>query len=228
MTAVVPPRVGSPNNGGPARGRVYEWLRDEIIRGSIEAGRFLDEHWVSAAVGVSRTPVREAFHQLEAERFITLLPRRGAQVRTVTSRELEEVYQSRQLIEGHSLGVICAVKREIPDELLSILEELEAASAAQDWFAVSSLDRSFHRSIVALAENSVLLELYDTLRSRQQRVAVRAMVARPERVETINKQHRDLLDALRKHDAETGMKLLRQHLMPVPEVTSTLPAEEKS
>ena len=93
---------------GPARDRVYVWLRDEIIRGSIEGGRFLDELWVSGTMGVSRTPVREAFHRLAAEKFITLLPRKGAQVRTVTARELEEVYQSRQLIEGHAVTVLCA------------------------------------------------------------------------------------------------------------------------
>src|SRR5882762_11343264 len=95
---------------GPARDQVYAWLRDAIITGEIEGGRFLDEHWVSGMVGVSRTPVREAFHRLAAERFISLLPRKGAQDRMVTARELEEVYQTRRLIEGHAITALCTTR----------------------------------------------------------------------------------------------------------------------
>ena len=215
-----------PVHAGPARIRVYEWLRDEIIRGSIEAGRFLDEQWVCDAVGVSRTPVREAFHQLAAERFISLLPRKGAQVRTVTARELEEVYRTRLLIEGHALTVMCSLERRVPVEMLGLIEQMEQASDALDWFTVSFLDRRFHRAIVAAAENTVLTELYDTLRSRQQRVAVRALTARPERVETINKQHRAIADAISRHDAESGLRLLELHLRPLSEITSALPTDE--
>jgi DNA-binding GntR family transcriptional regulator len=225
MTAIVPPPPAVLNNSGPARVRVYEWLRDEIIRGSVEAGRFLDEQWVSDAVGVSRTPVREAFHQLAAERFITLLPRKGAQVRTVTSRELEEVYQTRLLIEGHALSIMCSLKRPVPDEVYTLMDQMEAAGEARDWFTVSFLDRRFHRAMVAEAGNTVLLELYDTLRSRQQRVAVRALTARPERIGTIDKQHRAIVDAVASHDAATGLELLKLHLRPISEVTSALAAE---
>ncbi|ALV42348.1 GntR family transcriptional regulator [Pseudarthrobacter sulfonivorans] len=218
--------VPPPTQAGPARIRVYEWLRDEIIRGSIEAGRFLDEQWVSEAVGVSRTPVREAFHQLAAERFISLLPRKGAQVRTVTSRELEEVYRTRLLIEGHALSVMCALERRVPVEMFGLIEQMEEAGDALDWFTVSYLDRRFHRAMVAAADNTVLTELYDTLRSRQQRVAVRALTARPERVEIINKQHRAIVDALSKHDAAAALQLLELHLRPISEITSVLPTDD--
>ena len=164
---------------GPARDRVYVWLRDEIIRGSIEGGRFLDELWVSGTMGVSRTPVREAFHRLAAEKFITLLPRKGAQVRTVTARELEEVYQSRQLIEGHAVTVLCARGFGAPTSMIELIEPMEAAGRERDWFEVSGLDRQFHLAMVRAAQNSVLTELYESLRSRQQRVAVRALNVGP-------------------------------------------------
>jgi len=64
------------------------------------------------------------------------------------------------------------------------------------------------------------------LRSRQQRVAVRALTARPERVETINKQHRAIADAISRHDAESGLRLLELHLRPLSEITSALPTDE--
>jgi len=207
----------------PAREKVYTWLRDGILSGTIESGRFLDEHWVSGIVGVSRTPVREAFHRLAAERFIDLLPRKGAQVTTVTARELEEVYQSRRLIEGHAISAVCAAGLGVPPELVDLPGRMEAAGDARDWFAVSDLDRSFHRAIVEAAGNSVLTELYDTLRSRQQRVAIAAVRARPDRLPAINAEHRELVAAMDRHDGAGAVELLYRHLRPVPEVLSELP-----
>ncbi|MER6670066.1 GntR family transcriptional regulator [Amycolatopsis japonica] len=211
--------------GGPARERVYTWLRDGIISGELEGGRFLDEMWVSGVVGVSRTPVREAFHRLAAERFISLLPRKGAQVRTVTARELEEVYQSRRLIEGHAIATLCANRAGAPVELPELIEAMASSGAERDWFAVSGFDRRFHRAIVNAAGNTVLTELYDTLRSRQQRVTVRALEARPERLTVINEEHRALVAALSDHDAKEASRLLEEHLRPVSEVMSVLPQE---
>ncbi|MBE1574528.1 GntR family transcriptional regulator [Amycolatopsis roodepoortensis] len=211
--------------GGPARERVYTWLRDGIISGELEGGRFLDEMWVSGVVGVSRTPVREAFHRLAAERFISLLPRKGAQVRTVTARELEEVYQSRRLIEGHAIAALCANRAGAPAELPELIEAMVSSGAERDWFAVSGFDRRFHRAIVNAAGNTVLTELYDTLRSRQQRVTVRALEARPERLTVINEEHRALVAALNAHDVKEASRLLEEHLRPVSEVMSALPQE---
>ncbi|MEV0070307.1 MULTISPECIES: GntR family transcriptional regulator [unclassified Amycolatopsis] len=221
MTTTAPGPVPV-EGGGPARDRVYAWLRDGIISGALEGGRFLDELWVSGVVGVSRTPVREAFHRLEAERFISLLPRKGAQVRTVTARELEEVYQSRRLIEGHAITEVCAAGAGAPAEMAGLIEDMGHAGAERDWFAVSGLDRRFHRAIVNAAGNTVLTELYDTLRSRQQRVAVRALEARPERLSIIDAEHRQLVAALDEGDTETALRILNQHLRPVSEVVSAL------
>ena len=201
---------------------------DEIIRGSIEGGRFLDELWVSGTMGVSRTPVREAFHRLAAEKFITLLPRKGAQVRTVTARELEEVYQSRQLIEGHAVTVLCARGFGAPTSMIELIEPMEAAGRERDWFEVSGLDRQFHLAMVRAAQNSVLTELYESLRSRrQQRVAVRAL-----NVGTAPPRHDQCpstapwLRALDESDADKALEILAAHLRPVPEVLALLPADQ--
>jgi len=208
--------------GQPARDRVYQWVRDEIIRGTLPAGRFLDEVWVSELVGTSRTPVREAFHRLNSERFIDLLPRRGAQVRSVTSRELEEVYTSRRLIEGHAARALCLDGSGAPEALDALATQMEDAGRQQDWFAVARLDRAFHRSIVDAHGNSVLTELYDALQSRQQRVAVRALQIRPQRVPEIDRQHRAIIDALAHNDVDGVAALLDEHLRPIPEITAAL------
>lgn len=212
--------------GGPApqsaRDRVYEWVRDEIIKGTLAPGRFLDEVWISELVGTSRTPVREAFHRLNSERFIDLLPRRGAQVRSVTARELEEVYASRRLIEGHAARELCLADAGAPRQLDELAGQMEDAGREQDWFAVARLDRRFHRTIVDAHGNSILTELYDALRSRQQRVAVRALQIRPQRVPEIDRQHRAIIDALARNDVDGVATLLDEHLRPIPEITAVL------
>ena len=223
MIASTPSLLATPASPRPAREKVYEWLRDAILSGTIEPGRFLDEQWVSMSVGVSRTPVREAFHQLAAERFIALLPRKGAQVTSVTARELKEVYQSRRLIEGHAIASICAAGTGAPASMAELIEPMETAGKDADWFAVSGLARSFHRAMVVAAGNSVLTELYDTLRSRQQRVAVIATRARPDRIPVIDAEHRELVALLNQGDESGAMKLLNLHLRPVPEVLAELP-----
>lgn len=205
-----------------ARDRVYQWVRDEIIKGTLPPGRFLDEVWVSELVGTSRTPVREAFHRLNSEKFIDLLPRRGAQVRSVTSRELEEVYASRRLIEGHSARELCLSESGAPQPLDGLAQRMEDAGQEQDWFSVARLDRAFHRAIVDAHGNSILTELYDALRSRQQRVAVRALQIRPQRVPEIDRQHRAIIDALARNDVDGVAVLLDEHLRPIPEITAAL------
>ncbi|GAB5894628.1 GntR family transcriptional regulator [Mycolicibacterium mageritense] len=205
-----------------ARDRVYEWVRDEIIKGTLPGGRFLDEVWVSESVGTSRTPVREAFHRLNSEKFIDLLPRRGAQVRSVTSREMEEVYASRRLIEGHAASALCSAEAGAPPDLETLAGQMEEAGRAEDWFTVARLDRTFHRTIVDAHGNSVLTELYDALRSRQQRVAVRAMQIRPQRLPEIDRQHRAIIAALAHNSVDEVIAILNEHLRPIPEITAAL------
>lgn len=214
--------VSEPSSNQSARDRAYEWVRDQIISGTLPAGRFLDEAWISESVGTSRTPVREAFHRLNSERFIDLLPRRGAQVRSVTTRELEEVYASRRLIEGHAARALCTVGAGAPVKLPALATAMEDAGREQDWFTVAKLDREFHRAIVDAHGNSVLVELYDALRSRQQRVAVRALQIRPQRVPEIDAQHRAIVAALADNDTELVTTLLNEHLRPIPEILAAL------
>ncbi|MEC3981773.1 FCD domain-containing protein [Amycolatopsis sp. H20-H5] len=79
--------------------------------------------------------------------------------------------------------------------------------------------------MVNAAGNSVLTELYDTLRSRQQRVAVRALEARPERLPVIDAEHCALVAALERNDEPEATRILHQHLRPVSEVVSVLSNE---
>ncbi len=204
-----------------ARDRAYAYIRDSILRRTIKAGAFLEEEQVSTAIGVSRTPVREAFHRLAAERWLELVPRRGAMVRQVTAQELVDVYEARRIIEGHAVRLLCGAQRGVPALSYALLNAMNAEGAGAIEQHVR-LDQQFHRSIVATLGNVVLIEMYDSLRARQQLVALSAFAADPGRLHTILNEHRALLNALAKYDVAAAQAVLLVHLQPLAEILDRL------
>ncbi len=219
---VMTPVMAQEAEGRPARERVYAYVREQILRGVYAGGSFVEEEQISSAMGVSRTPVREAFHRLEAERFIDLLPRRGALVRQVTAQELADLYETRRMIEGYAVARICREHIVLPDSMEAVLAQIDAL-ADSDHFARVELNREFHFVMVRALGNEVLSELYQSLGARQQRVAMRALGADPGRTEKIRREHRDFLAALRDHDEFRARAVLEEHLRPVVGVLSRLP-----
>lgn len=211
-----------------ARDQAYQWAKEAILGARFPEGSFLEEKVVSDEAGVSRTPVREAFHRLAAEGFIDLLPRRGAQVRSVTATELFETYEMRQVLEIHGFKILCDKRAELPSGLyehLDLMEDQEqlARCWAGDREAIAQhakMDFLFHASFVEATGNSVLIDLFRSLQSRHQRIAVSAVSLRPGRLEVIHPEHRNLLNALSVHDFETAASTLRGHLNPDERVIS--------
>jgi DNA-binding GntR family transcriptional regulator len=206
----------------PARDRVYLYVREQILRGRFAGGSFIEEEQISTALAMSRTPVREAFHRLQAERFIDLLPRRGAQVRQVTAQELADLYETRRMIEGYAVGRICREEIALPAEMEAILERIDDF-AERDFFARVELNRRFHFTMIAALGNEVLSDLYRSLDARQQRVAMTALSVDPNRIARIRAEHLALLAALRCWDEPKALAILEQHLRPVMGVVSRLP-----
>ncbi|MEU0491434.1 GntR family transcriptional regulator [Nocardiopsis changdeensis] len=217
------------NSGNPgtvrrsARERAYEWIGEAILSGRYAEGQFLDEVALAGEVGTSRTPVREALHRLQAESFVELVPRRGAQVRVVTSTEMKEIYQARFVIESHAATEICRHRRGAPADARGLIEAMEAAGRERDWNTMARLDQAFHGSIVRHRGNAVLAEMYEAMRPRQVRLSVRTITEAPERLDTIEREHRMIADRLAEHDGEAAVAVLATHLREVPEVVRAFP-----
>ena len=205
----------------PARERVYDLLTDAILRGCYASGEVLQEDVVCRDAGVSRTPVREAFRRLEAERFIELIPRKGARVRPVTAREMLELYETRRLIEGFAIDGICSGGRPLPPALGELAAWMRAL-CDRDLHAHVEHDRLFHRTLVASTQNEILTEAYDGLRSRQQQVALAALRADPMRLPVILDEHERLVEALAARDGPRARGILAAHLAPVGHVVARL------
>ena len=205
-----------PNASTPAAERAYEWVKRAIIEGDIAESEMLSEAVIASELGMSRTPMREAFLRLEVEGFLKLYPKRGALVVPISPREIREVYEARLLVDAHSARHICALpaaeRAVIADCLDATIAEQDAALNAGDMRTYTHLDARFHQTIMDNGGNSLLAHLGHTLRERQQRFTATAIGRNVERARGFVAQHRLLAEALRHGNYSTYLTELEDHL----------------
>ena len=89
------------------REKILEHIRDAIISGSLKAGSRVSEPELAERYGISRTPIREAFRQLESEGYLTVIPRRGAVVSEFSQKDVEDFYAIKSILEGYAARQAC-------------------------------------------------------------------------------------------------------------------------
>ena len=187
-----PQHVGS--RPPSAQDVTYAWLKKHISELSPEGGVFLSESEVAQAAGTSRTPVREALLRLETEGLLTIVPKKGAYVPPISDREIEAVMQARALVEDWCIRRIVPVEPSFVARLEDMVAEQEAL--IDDPVAFIDQDRAFHGALVRQAGNPVLAEFYESLRERQIRMGVRAVVTGENRARKVLEEHSALVRAL--------------------------------
>src|SRR5512139_71523 len=127
-------RAASPIVLKPLREQVYDHLRRLMARGELRPGGYLDLDALEARLGVSRTPLRDALLQLESEGFVTILPRRGVQVRALTRDDVRHLYEIVGALEGAALlAAFPRLGRGEAATLRRLNREMRAAVEAGDF-----------------------------------------------------------------------------------------------
>jgi DNA-binding GntR family transcriptional regulator len=196
----------------PAARRAYDHVKERLLAGAYEDGELLSEGTIAQELGISRTPVREALLQLQSEHLLTLYPKRGALVTPVSGREVAELFESRLLLERHCLRAALPPAPGLLAALEAELARQRELLAHADFAGFVTADREFHRLWVAAAGNRILLDLYDRLRDRQQRVTATMIATDERRPHELVAEHERIRDALRDGDAEAADVALTQHL----------------
>ncbi|HEX2154623.1 MAG TPA: GntR family transcriptional regulator [Acidimicrobiia bacterium] len=185
---------------------VAEALKKMIEDGDIQPGSFLRQRDVAEMLGVSPTPVREAFRRLEGEGYIITEPHRASVVVRSENSRLYENAQIRAALE--SLGASLAAPLVTP-EVLSDLEEMNRQLAeSTDLEVARKANRDFHFRIYELTESPVLLA--------QLKLLWRTLGTGPHVPRTIAdsvKQHQAIIDALRDGDGEEAAAATRHHIL---------------
>jgi DNA-binding GntR family transcriptional regulator len=195
-----------------SKDRAYVFTKQRVLDATYAGGHLLTEGEVAEALGMSRTPVREAFLRLEGEGLLRLYPKRGALVVPVSVQEVEAVMETRALVERFAVAKAIAREADITGAMRDAIARQERHAEAGDLDAFVAADREFHTVLVAAAGNEIVLALYDSLRDRQQRMGIAALRREPRRLGQILDEHRGLTDAIEAGDVETTLELLDVHL----------------
>ncbi len=149
------------------REQVYEYLKIQLNEGKLEHGAFLNLNAISAEMGISKTPLRDALFQLEAEGFVTIYPRRGVKVNVLSLEKIRNIYQILGGLEGAVL-VEVAVKfhKKDVDGMENYNEEMKAALENNNFDLFYSRNLDFHNVYLELSENSDLLRTVRILKER--------------------------------------------------------------
>jgi DNA-binding GntR family transcriptional regulator len=228
MTPTIPPDSSPPvamaaiaevgSTAGPRGQQVVETLRTAIISGRFEPGDRLIESALSAELGTSRGPVREALRQLENEGLVMSFPYRGAVVLgAVSDEEVHEVLiPIRLTLERHSFTR--AIKTMTDDDFAELAKEIwrmEQAGKADDLLKLVEADLHFHELVISASGQLHTMQIWRTIWPR-----IRAYFVRYERYRSFEKtveEHRELLEALQTRDPEIVVAQLERHIdVPAP------------
>lgn len=199
---------------------VYRHVKDALLGGRHPGGSMLSEVDVAAELGVSRTPVREAFLRLAAEGWLRLFPKRGALVVPAAPGEAQDVLDARLLLEGHAVEQVLAGPPGAREELVVTLrglvarqrDALDADTDDVDLDAYADLDAAFHHAIVAAGGNAVLTQVAGTLRERQSRMVALSVGRSSARAATFVDGHEALVTAIADGDAAGFRARLAAHV----------------
>lgn len=194
------------------RKRVYRVLRERILSGVIAPAQRLVETRIAREIGVSRTPVREAFHALEHEGLLKALERGGYVVRPIEKKEVEEICEIRAALEG--LALRWAMERNgqrLIRELRKNIQRCEERLREGDVKAFVELDARFHETIARFSGSERLLELAGSLRRHMLRYRIESIYVEVN-VKRAIEGHKAIVNALNEGPLEEVLAALRRHL----------------
>ena len=195
------------------RGRVFNKLRDDILSGRYAEHEELKEVAIGEEMGVSRTPVREAFRQLELEGLLQIIPNKGAYVTGITEQDVKDIYMIRSQLEG-----LCArwATEHITDAQMTEMEEnvylAEFHAQKGQLEQLAELDNRFHEIMYEACASKILEHLLKDLHQYVLRVRKKTL-AKADRGLKSNEEHKKIMEAMKAGEGDLAETLANQHMI---------------
>jgi len=202
-------RQDDPIQPGPHGNSAYQHLLEEIREGTLLPGERLREVDLSERLGVSRTPVREAIRQLEADGLVTHVPRQGATVRSLNYAEVMELYEMRAVLEGTAARLAARAASDVElDELDMLNDRLAEAGTGPD---AAQINRVFHATVLDAAKNRFLTK---SMLSLQKALLILgpSQLLDGDRAKAAVAEHRRIMAALKARDGALAETEMRAHI----------------
>ncbi len=194
------------------RDQVVEYLFHAIQQGEIHTGQTLSERAISAKLGVSRTPIREAFRQLEILGLVTSAPHKGCTVTSISTEQIEQLYDIREVLEG--LGArLMAIKgnRHAIEHLGKLLDDAERFASLGDIHHLSKVNAQFHMEIAQGSQNFYLQTMMQTLQTHIG-LLMSTSLSQSGRPEQNLREHRMILNAIEIGDGNLAESTAQFHV----------------
>ena len=163
-------------------------------------------------LGVSRTPIREAMRKLELEGLVVMVPRKGAQVASITEKDLTDVLEVRITLENFAIEKACThMTEEDMDKLWLASKQFERAIQEGDLVRIAEADQAFHEIIYQASDNARLLQVLTNMREQIYRYRLEYLKDELSR-DKLLEEHRRLTDAIRRRDAAQAQRISFEHL----------------
>lgn len=212
----------------PLRDVVFNTLREAILRGDLAPGERLMEVQLADKLGVSRTPIREAIRILEQEGLAITIPRKGAIVAGMTSKDMQDVLEIREALEQLSVQVACDKITEAGlAELKQTMVEFEEALTTGDIKKIAQADVAFHDVIYVATDNPKLISMLNNLREQMYRYRIEYLKDASHYPEVLA-DHEAIYNYLKGSDKENVTAMIKKHISgQVEAVNNIIRAQEK-
>ncbi|WP_378956638.1 GntR family transcriptional regulator [Pelosinus sp. sgz500959] len=191
---------------------VYRFLKSNIMQLRLIPGSALSEKEISQLLGVSRTPVREAFIQLSQEYLLDILPQKGTYVSLIDIENVDESKFLRETVERVVVGIACT---EFPSdklfELQSNLALQELCMEQKNYLKFYDLDEEFHKTIFVGCKKARTWSMIQQMNTHYNRVRMLNMAGGYNVTPVLN-QHKELVLAIKEKDVALGIKTIERHL----------------
>jgi len=189
--------------------QIVEELRRRIIKGEYRAGMKLQQEQIAQELGVSRSPVREALRQLEAEGLVILISQKGAEVAPISASEVAEMFEIRLQLEPHLLALaIPQMKAADLSEAARLIALMETSDVG-NW---GMLNWDLHRSLYRPADRPTILRMLERVHQNIDRY-LRMEITRYDGRATAKVEHQTLVSLCRAGQVERAVSLLRMHIL---------------
>ncbi|WP_423798627.1 GntR family transcriptional regulator [Neobacillus sp. SAB-20_R2A] len=194
--------------------QTYQYLHRQIITNKLKPGTRINYEKLSKELGLSKTPLRDAFNRLFQEGLVEIKPRSGTFVSIPNIKDAKEVYEVRKALERQSVALaIQNIPNSVLQELLELNSDVEIKfNQSGDFQAFLESDRIIHNTIIKFSNNSRIINIMETLNAQISWFGYQIIDKIKERASEAMGHHKDILEAMADQNVELAMKLMEDHI----------------
>jgi len=191
----------------------FRSIKLAIISNKLQAGKLYTQQGIAREVGFSKTPVREALLDLAYQGFIEVISRKGFKVRSLTAKEIQDLYNVRIALEAMVMRSIVNIMTSEHFRYIEGLQELERKTLNDhNNYGYIAIDRELHLYMIKITGNNYLMKAYENIRDIVDWMGLKALI-KPERLAEVMREHEKIISCLKEKDGHGAEIAMEEHIV---------------